>query len=80
MKPTDYPNVRTATKQAVHINSILLKFVSIGDLLVSAWLRVVGDPTIDMLLGTSFTSCYMQVIVPSELKVVPWHLHHVLIV
>lgn len=53
-KLAESPNLRTATEQAVHVDSIIPMFLRIGDLRSRFWFEFVENLAFDVLLGTSF--------------------------
>lgn len=66
-------------KQAVHIASVILLFMRIGDLRARTWFGVVVNLAVHVLSATSLIYLCIRDLFPSEYKVVLWHFRPVFI-
>lgn len=73
VKPIQSPQLRTVNRKVDSTEGIVPLFISIGDLLVRAWFRIVGNPTVDVLLEKSFINRCIRSIFPIKRNVDPWH-------
>lgn len=73
------PDLCTATQEPLRIKNIILFHVLLGALYNRVWFGTVRNLAVDMLLATAFIDCFIRRIFPTKRKVVPWHLHPVLI-
>lgn len=63
---TQSPQLQAANHKAVNREGILPLFTRIGDLCVCAWFGIVENPTVDILLGTSFIELCIHGMFPTE--------------
>lgn len=67
------PTLRTATKEPLPLDGLILVHLSIGNIKTRVWSRIVALLAVEMLLDTEFIYRFIGGIFPLEQKVEPAH-------